>query len=164
MMSQSEVDAAFEALGRPGLRLIATADAEQMSVVLAADASGTEWLVFVDHREGVNTVDQIVGGSGTEAGVARTAVSADPQVIQNLHSAGHGDSRLLTERPTIGWQAVTGIAALDAVRVRVETSMDSTVVDVAPDGRFLALLRGPWGRSLALTVLTTDGREVPVGP
>ena len=71
---------------------------------------------------------------------------------------------MITERPTAGWQAVTGIAALDAARVRVETSLDTQVVDVAADGRFLSLLRGPWGRSPSLTVLTVDGREVPVRP
>ncbi|MFB8005059.1 hypothetical protein [Nocardia sp. NPDC056000] len=57
------------------------------------------------------------------------------------------------------WYAVVGTAALDAVSVRVLTTLESRYPEIGDGGLVLALVRAQRGERPLVTVTTGDGRE-----
>lgn len=57
------------------------------------------------------------------------------------------------------WYAVVGTAALDAVSVRVSTTLESRNPAIGDDGLVLALVRAQRGERPLVTITTRDGRE-----
>lgn len=159
-MPGPEVIAAFDAVGREA-DLVAIAAAQDMAVVLVtAIDDRSQFLVFV--KPGATRVEH-VASSGIGPVGRRHLVTDEPELIQGLWSAAFG-AGTPTCRPITGWVAVTGVAAADAKSVRVQSSLHQEYVPARTDGRFLALLQERWGSSLRLSVVTRDGRTVPVHP
>lgn len=145
-----------EALGR-NITLLASAEADQMSVTLVSDDNGALHLVFIE--PGSSTA-QFIASNGPVPRTPRHPVSEEPEVIQHLWSAAFGPGDR-TRRPANGWMATTGIAAADAVSVHADAGSVRSEAPVGPNGRFLLLRRGEWQSTLTITVTTKDDRQIP---
>ncbi|MGK8510448.1 hypothetical protein ACRS5S_21180 [Nocardia asiatica] len=62
------------------------------------------------------------------------------------------------------WFAVTGLAALDAVQVRVISELDERTTPISADGLAFAVVRARTSEDPRIYVHTRDGRRVAAGP
>ncbi|WP_249644543.1 hypothetical protein [Nocardia sputi] len=62
------------------------------------------------------------------------------------------------------WFAVTGLAALDAVRVSVTSELDEQTTPISTDGLAFAIVRARTSEDPRVYVHTRDGRRVAAGP
>ncbi len=68
------------------------------------------------------------------------------------------------DRNGVGWFAVIGRAAQDAVSLSVASSLEEQVVAIGADGLAFAVVRATGSEQPRVTVATRDGRRVTVGP
>ncbi|WP_174186010.1 hypothetical protein [Nocardia barduliensis] len=68
------------------------------------------------------------------------------------------------DRTGAGWFAVIGRAAQDAVFLSVASSLEEQITAIGADGLAFAVVRATGSEEPRVTVTTSDGRRVAVGP
>ncbi|WP_330178976.1 hypothetical protein OHB26_20965 [Nocardia sp. NBC_01503] len=115
---------------------------DQWQYIVVILREGDRWL-----KPGV-----IIGGVIPTQGRLETNFPTMPLAQQS------GDIRSSVDNDFM-WHAVGGTAALDAVSVRVLTTLESCHPQIGDNGLVLALVRAQPGERPLVTITTRDGRE-----
>lgn len=153
------VVAAIEQLGQGLEPLIAEVTDDVVAVVLADDT--VKRTIIIERVGDEWPLPSMMGGTPRRVRPrSETTVPYEPFV--DVGWSGMGWPAPDGGPPEVAWHALTGVAARDIVSVVVLTPEDEVEASVEADGRFLALLRGPWGGQPAVQVRTKAGDLMPV--
>ncbi|GAA5047625.1 hypothetical protein [Nocardia callitridis] len=128
-----------------------------VAVLVYGERSRT--VVFVRDIDGVWTPPGIVIGSG-RPNRARNEFTLAEQPIQRLTRKSHARPLPDGSPEPIGWCAVTGIAARDAVGVAVSSSLEQQAATIEEDGLVFVVLRALTDETPQVVVHLADGRAI----
>ncbi|MGK8487461.1 hypothetical protein [Nocardia asiatica] len=132
--------------------------AELAAVVIDGDQG--RYIVFVHPDGDLWTTHGTTFGAPRPSGL-RHAHTLAWEPLQRL---GARFRSATADRNGVGWFAVIGRAAQDAVSLSVASSLEEQEVAIGADGLAFAVVRATGCEQPHVTVATRDGRRVTVGP
>ncbi|MFF2555519.1 hypothetical protein ACFVUS_31245 [Nocardia sp. NPDC058058] len=136
--------------------------ARVMGSVIREEDGAVAVVVHTDHRRYVIVVLR-EGDCWLEPGLVFSGVLPNPDRLETNSpmmplAQQSGDIRSSLDGEFV-WYAVVGTAALDAISVRVLTTLESRYPGIGDGGLVLELVRAQRGERPLVTVTTRDGRE-----